>query len=158
MRGSGAGRSGPAAEASSGRRSKTPSSAPRATRGFSSTSRSTYGGARRLTRAARRLAEQGLKPDQIDEAASSGSCTRRECPTWTLTDRHQRRGCHFEYFLPWQTAYAEIIFNPALAGRTKRGRSTGRTSPLCRRKALEGVNAKRKRICLKWLIGRAREV
>ncbi len=59
------------------------------------------------------MAEQGLQPDQIDEAAFVRQRYTAGMPDVDLLIRTSGE-MRTSNFLPWQTAYAEIIFNPAL--------------------------------------------
>ncbi len=72
-----------------------------------------YGGRAELTRAARNLAALGLKPEEIDEAAFEGQLYTAGMPDVDLLIRTSGE-MRLSNFLPWQTAYAEIIFNPVL--------------------------------------------
>ncbi len=72
-----------------------------------------YGGRAELTRAARNLAALGLKPEEIDEAAVEGQLYTAGMPDVDLLIRTSGE-MRLSNFLPWQTAYAEIIFNPVL--------------------------------------------
>ena len=72
-----------------------------------------YGGRAELTRAARNLAALGLKPEEIDEAAFERQLYTSGMPDVDLLIRTSGE-MRLSNFLPWQTAYAEIIFNPVL--------------------------------------------
>jgi undecaprenyl diphosphate synthase len=72
-----------------------------------------YGGRAELVRAARKLVEQGLKPEEIDEAAFGRQLYTEGLPDVDLLIRTSGE-MRTSNFLPWQTAYAEIIFNPVL--------------------------------------------
>ncbi len=72
-----------------------------------------YGGRAELVRAARHLAEQGLRPEQIDEAAFERQLYTAGMPDVDLLIRTSGE-MRLSNFLPWQSAYAEIIFNPVL--------------------------------------------
>jgi undecaprenyl diphosphate synthase len=72
-----------------------------------------YGGRAELTRAARSLALQGLKPEEIDEAAFERQLYTAGMPDVDLLIRTSGE-MRLSNFLPWQTAYAEIIFNSVL--------------------------------------------
>jgi undecaprenyl diphosphate synthase len=72
-----------------------------------------YGGRAELIRAARMLAEQGLKPEEIDEAAFERGLYTAGMPDVDLLIRTSGE-MRTSNFLPWQTAYAEIIFSPIL--------------------------------------------
>ena len=72
-----------------------------------------YGGRAELLRAARKLVESGLAPDQIDEAAFERQLYTFGLPDVDLLIRTSGE-MRTSNFLPWQTAYAEIIFNPVL--------------------------------------------
>jgi len=74
-----------------------------------------YGGRAELVRAARRLAEQvragQIDPEDIDDMLFEQQLYTRESPDVDLlirTSGEQR----LSNFLPWQTAYAEFIFDP----------------------------------------------
>lgn len=76
-----------------------------------------YGGRAELTRAARRLAEKvaagELKPDEISEQSVEEMLYTAGIPDVDLLIRTsgEKRTSNF---LPWQTAYAEMIFDPML--------------------------------------------
>ena len=72
-----------------------------------------YGGRAELIRAARLLVEQGLKPEEIDEAAFEARLYTAGMPDVDLLIRTSGE-MRISNFMPWQTAYAEIIFNPVL--------------------------------------------
>jgi undecaprenyl diphosphate synthase len=72
-----------------------------------------YGGRAELIRAAKKLAELGLKPEEIDEAAFGRQLYTDGLPDVDLLIRTSGE-MRTSNFLPWQTAYAEIIFNPVL--------------------------------------------
>ena len=72
-----------------------------------------YGGRAELVRAARRLIEQGIAPEQIDEAAFEAQLYTVGLPDVDLLIRTSGE-MRTSNFLPWQTAYSEIIFNPIL--------------------------------------------
>jgi undecaprenyl diphosphate synthase len=72
-----------------------------------------YGGRAELTRAARMLVEAGLKPEEVDEAAFERRLYTAGIPDVDLVIRTSGE-MRTSNFLPWQTAYAEIIFNPVL--------------------------------------------
>ena len=72
-----------------------------------------YGGRAELTRAARMLVESGLKPEEVDEAAFEERLYTVGIPDVDLLIRTSGE-MRTSNFLPWQTAYAEIIFNPVL--------------------------------------------
>jgi undecaprenyl diphosphate synthase len=70
-----------------------------------------YGGRAELTRAARALVEQGLAPEQIDEAAFERQLYTAGLPDVDLIVRTSGE-MRLSGFLPWQSVYAEIVFNP----------------------------------------------
>ncbi len=72
-----------------------------------------YGGRAELIRAARKLAGSGMKPEEIDEAAFGRQLYTDGLPDVDLLIRTSGE-MRTSNFLPWQTAYAEIIFNPVL--------------------------------------------
>jgi undecaprenyl diphosphate synthase len=72
-----------------------------------------YGGRSELVRAARKLIEQGMKPEEVDEAAFERQLYTAGMPDVDLLIRTSGE-MRTSNFLPWQTAYAEIIFNPVL--------------------------------------------
>ena len=76
-----------------------------------------YGGRAELTRAAKLLAEKvaagEIKPEEIDEKSIEGMLYTAGIPDVDLLIRTsgEKRTSNF---LPWQTAYAEMIFDPIL--------------------------------------------
>ena len=76
-----------------------------------------YGGRAELTRAAKRLAEKcasgELKPEDIDEAALENELYTAGIPDVDLLIRTSGE-VRTSNFLPWQTAYAEMIFDSIL--------------------------------------------
>jgi undecaprenyl diphosphate synthase len=72
-----------------------------------------YGGRSELVDAARRLAESGLEPEEIDEAALAAALYEPEMPDPDLVIRTsgERR---ISNFLLWQSAYAEYVFTDTL--------------------------------------------
>ncbi len=76
-----------------------------------------YGGRAELTRAARLLAEKAaageLKPEEIDEAAMEQQLYTAGLPEVDLLIRTSGE-VRTSNFLPWQSAYAEMIFDPVL--------------------------------------------
>lgn len=72
-----------------------------------------YGGRAEITRAARMLVESGLKPEEVDETAFERRLYTVGIPDVDLLIRTSGE-MRTSNFLPWQTAYAEIIFNPVL--------------------------------------------
>lgn len=72
-----------------------------------------YGGRAELVRAAKLLAEHGLKPEEIDEAAFEARLYTAGMPDVDLLIRTSGE-MRVSNFMPWQIAYAEIIFNPVL--------------------------------------------
>ena len=73
-----------------------------------------YGGRAELTRAARRLAERAqageLRPEDIDEAAFAAELYTAGQPDVDLLIRTSGE-MRLSNFLPWQTAYAEMVFD-----------------------------------------------
>ncbi len=76
-----------------------------------------YGGHAELARAMRRLGEKvasgEIKPDQIDEAAIEDELYTAGQPNVDLLIRTSGEK-RLSNFLPWQLAYAEMIFDPVL--------------------------------------------
>lgn len=76
-----------------------------------------YGGRAELTRAARLLAEDvsagTIKPEDIDEAAVENKLYTAGIPAVDLLIRTSGE-VRTSNFLPWQLAYAEMIFDPVL--------------------------------------------
>ena len=76
-----------------------------------------YGGRAELTRAVRLLAEKvaagEIKPDEIDEAAITGQLYTWDLPDVDLLIRTSGE-MRLSNFLPWQTTYAEMVFDPTL--------------------------------------------
>ena len=76
-----------------------------------------YGGHAELTRAARRLAERcargELKPEEITEADVENGLYTAGLPPVDLLIRTSGE-VRTSNFLPWQAAYAEMVFNPIL--------------------------------------------
>ena len=72
-----------------------------------------YGGRAELVDAARRLAESGVEPDDVDEAALAACLYAPEMPDPDLVIRTsgERR---ISNFLLWQSAYAEFVFTDTL--------------------------------------------
>jgi undecaprenyl diphosphate synthase len=72
-----------------------------------------YGGRAELVDAARRLAESGVDPEEIDESALAAALYEPEMPDPDLvirTSGEQR----ISNFLLWQSAYAEYVFTDTL--------------------------------------------
>ena len=72
-----------------------------------------YGGRAELLRAAKALVSKGLRPEEIDETAFEAQLYTAGMPDVDLLIRTSGE-MRTSNFLPWQTAYAEIIFNPVL--------------------------------------------
>jgi undecaprenyl diphosphate synthase len=72
-----------------------------------------YGGRDEIVRAARRLVEDGLPPDRIDEAALSAALDTAALPDPDLVIRTSGE-TRVSNFLLWQAAYAEYEFTPTL--------------------------------------------
>lgn len=72
-----------------------------------------YGGRAELIRAAKAIVSAGLKPEEVDEAAFEAQLYTAGMPDVDLLIRTSGE-MRTSNFLPWQTAYAEIIFNPVL--------------------------------------------
>lgn len=76
-----------------------------------------YGGRTEIVQACRRLAERvaegGLDPADIDEAALRGEFYAPEIPDPDLVIRTSGE-CRLSNFLIWQSAYSEIYFTPVL--------------------------------------------
>jgi undecaprenyl diphosphate synthase len=72
-----------------------------------------YGGRDEIVRAARRLVEDGLPPDRIDEAAVSAALDTAALPDPDLVIRTSGE-TRVSNFLLWQAAYAEYEFTPTL--------------------------------------------
>ena len=72
-----------------------------------------YGGRDEIVRAARRLVEEGLPPDRIDEAAVSAALDTGGLPDPDLVIRTSGE-TRVSNFLLWQAAYAEFEFTPTL--------------------------------------------
>jgi undecaprenyl diphosphate synthase len=68
-----------------------------------------YGGRAEVVEAARRLVEDGLAPDEIDEAALAARLYAPELPDPDLLIRTSGE-IRISNFLLWQLAYAELIF------------------------------------------------
>jgi undecaprenyl diphosphate synthase len=70
-----------------------------------------YGGRNEITRAMQKLVGQGVQPDEITEEKISAALDTAEFPDPDLvirTSGEQR----LSNFMPWQTAYAELYFDP----------------------------------------------
>jgi undecaprenyl diphosphate synthase len=72
-----------------------------------------YSGRTELVDAARRLVAQGLRPDQIDEAALAGALYTAGLPDPDMVIRTGGEE-RLSNFLIWQAAYAEFYFSPIL--------------------------------------------
>lgn len=72
-----------------------------------------YGGRAELVEAARRCAEDGLAPDQIDEAALAARLYAPELPEIDLLIRTSGE-YRISNFMLWETAYAEFVFTETL--------------------------------------------
>jgi len=72
-----------------------------------------YSGRTELVDAARRLVAQGLRPDQIDEAALAGALYTAGLPDPDMVIRTGGDE-RLSNFLIWQAAYAEFYFSPIL--------------------------------------------
>jgi undecaprenyl diphosphate synthase len=72
-----------------------------------------YGGRAELVRAARKLIEQGVPAEAVDEAALEARLYTAGQPDVDLLIRTSGE-MRVSGFMPWQSAYAEIIFNPVL--------------------------------------------
>jgi undecaprenyl diphosphate synthase len=68
-----------------------------------------YGGRAELVEAARRLVESGVKPEEIDEDALAAHLYAPELPDPDLLIRTSGE-LRLSNFLPWQLAYAELVF------------------------------------------------
>jgi undecaprenyl diphosphate synthase len=68
-----------------------------------------YGGRAELVEAARRIVEEGLSPDQIDEAAIAARLSAPELPDPDLLIRTSGES-RISNFLLWQLAYSELVF------------------------------------------------
>jgi undecaprenyl diphosphate synthase len=68
-----------------------------------------YGGRAELVEAARRIAESGVEPDDIDEAFLSRNLYAPEMPDPDLVIRTSGE-LRVSNFLLWQSAYAEFVF------------------------------------------------
>jgi len=72
-----------------------------------------YGGRAELVEAARRCAEDGRAPDQIDEAALAARLYAPELPEIDLLIRTSGE-YRISNFMLWETAYAEFVFTETL--------------------------------------------
>ena len=72
-----------------------------------------YGGREELVQAARRLAEDGLSAEQIDEASLAARLYAPELPDPDLLIRTSGEVRLSNFFL-WQLAYAELVFSETL--------------------------------------------
>lgn len=72
-----------------------------------------YGGRDEIVRAARRLAQSGIPPQEIDEAAFADSLDTAGIPDPDLIIRTSGE-LRLSNFLLWQAAYAEFFFTDAL--------------------------------------------
>jgi len=68
-----------------------------------------YGGRSELVRAARRIAESGLEPSEIDENVLSANLHAPELPDLDLLIRTSGE-VRVSNFMLWQLAYAELVF------------------------------------------------
>ena len=68
-----------------------------------------YGGRAELVRAARRLVEEGVEPDEIDEEALAARLYEPDMPDPDLLIRTSGE-LRISNFLLWQLAYAELVF------------------------------------------------
>ncbi len=72
-----------------------------------------YGGRAEIVDAARRCVEDGLAPDQIDEAAIAARLNAPELPEIDLLVRTSGE-FRISNFMLWETAYAEFVFTETL--------------------------------------------
>ena len=72
-----------------------------------------YGGRAELVDAARRCVEDGLTPDQVDEAAVAARLNAPELPEIDLLIRTSGE-FRISNFMLWETAYAEFVFTETL--------------------------------------------
>jgi undecaprenyl diphosphate synthase len=72
-----------------------------------------YGGRAELVEAARRLVEQGIPAEQVDEDALAGGLYAPELPETDLLIRTSGE-LRISNFLLWQAAYAELVFTETL--------------------------------------------
>ena len=72
-----------------------------------------YGGRDDLVRAARRIAADGLTPDQIDETAISARLSTADMPPPDLMIRTGGE-MRISNFLLWECAYAELLFSDVM--------------------------------------------
>lgn len=72
-----------------------------------------YGGRAELVHAARRLVEDGLAPEEIDEEALAARLYRSELPDPDLVIRTSGE-LRISNFLLWQSAYSELVFTETL--------------------------------------------
>jgi undecaprenyl diphosphate synthase len=68
-----------------------------------------YGGRAELVEAARRIVEDGLSPDKIDEAAIAARLSAPDLPDPDLLIRTSGES-RISNFLLWQLAYSELVF------------------------------------------------
>jgi len=68
-----------------------------------------YGGRAELVEAARRVVEEGLSPDEIDEAAIAARLSAPDLPDPDLLIRTSGES-RISNFLLWQLAYSELVF------------------------------------------------
>jgi undecaprenyl diphosphate synthase len=72
-----------------------------------------YGGRAELVEAARRLVEDGVAPDEVDEEALAARLYRPELPDPDLVIRTSGE-LRLSNFLLWQSAYSELVFTETL--------------------------------------------
>lgn len=108
-----------------------------------------YGGRNELTRAVKKLVEQGIEASEITEERISAALDTAEFPDPDLLIRTSGEA-RLSNFMPWQTAYTELYFDPtywpdfdavamdkALAAYSQRDRRFG-TLPVSPKKRAEG--------------------
>ncbi len=87
-----------------------------------------YGGRAELVEAARRCVEDGLTPDEVDEAALAARLYAPELPEIDLLIRTSGE-FRISNFMLWETAYAELVFTdtlwPDFGARGSPGRARG---------------------------------
>ena len=72
-----------------------------------------YGGRAELVEAARRLVEDGVAPDEVDDEALAARLYRPELPDPDLVIRTSGE-LRLSNFLLWQSAYSELVFTETL--------------------------------------------
>jgi undecaprenyl diphosphate synthase len=72
-----------------------------------------YGGRAELVEAARRLVEDGLSADEVDDEALAARLYRPELPDPDLVIRTSGE-LRLSNFLLWQSAYSELVFTETL--------------------------------------------